>query len=243
LSPKIIKSGSFDTSKIKKFDSELSPKKIAPNDFQGTAATPKFEKNVHHADKVAIFEDAQVQAKELLTKARNDALTEADRIKKEAFKKGYQDGMSKVENEAKVYVDEAVKSFSSLINEITEYKKALIKSAEKQLVKLAVEIADKIISMRTAEDDEIVVNVTKNAIKNLIDRESLNIRMNPKDVEVMKNAKAKIMQEVDGVKKMTIIEDESIKRGGVFIETETAEVDARIDKQLDIIQKTLERKQ
>lgn len=240
MSPKIIKNGTFDTSKIQRFDSELSHKKIGATEAQGTEA-PKFEKNVHHAEKVAVFEDAQVQAKELLLNAKNDAMRESDRIKKEAFNKGYQDGMAKAENEGKIYVAEAVKSFSTLLHELTAYKNALIKGAEKQLIKLAVEVADKIIATKMAEDDEIVVGVTKKAIKNLIDRETLNIRLNPKDVEVMKREKVNLMQEVDGIKKMIIIEDETIARGGVYIETATSEVDARIDKQLDIIQKTLER--
>ena len=49
------------------------------------------------------------------------------------------------------------------------------------------------------------------------------------------------MNEVDGIKKMTLVEDGSIARGGVYIDTGSSEADARINKQLEIIAKTLER--
>jgi flagellar assembly protein FliH len=241
LSPKIIKKGKFDPSNIRKFDSELAPRKISVSESQHLKP-PKFEKNIHHAEKVAIFKDAENQAREIVENAKKTAESEAVRIKKEAFEKGYEEGMAKAAHEGKVYISDAVKSLSALIKELASFKKALLEDAEKQLAKLSVLIANKIILSKLDEDDEIIVNVAKKAIKALVDRETLTINLNPKDVEVMKREKVSLMQEIDGIKKLTIIEDESILRGGCYIETESSEVDARIDKQLGIIDKTLERK-
>ena len=241
MSPKIIKKGSFDTSQIKKFDSELAPRKITEKD-SSHIGTPKFEKNVHHAEKVMIFKDAENEAHTIVEEARKKALAEADKIKKDAFNKGYQDGLAQAVSEGKTYVSDAVGSFTNLLNELTSYKHSQMKEAEKQLLKLAVEIAHKVILRKIEEDDEIILDVTKQALNNLIDREKFTIRLNPKDVEIMKREKVRLMQEVDGIKKMTLIEDESIVRGGCYIETDSSEVDARIDKQLEIIDKTLERK-
>ena len=140
----------------------------------------------------------------------------------------------------KTYVSDVVKSFSNLTKELVSYKERLVVETEKQLLRLVVETANKIILTKIQEDDEVVSRVVRQAVKDLVDRETLTIKVNPKDFEVMKKEKMSLIQELDGIKKLTIMEDESIKRGGCYIQTETSEVDARIEKQLDIIQKTFE---
>ena len=241
MSHKIIRKGDFDLSQIRKFDTQLTPQKVTPTEPQHTKPHV-FEENEYHAKKITIFKDAECEAKEIVENARNEAIKESERIKKEAYAKGYKDGETKALNEGRTYVADAVKSVTALIKEVTNYKNNLIKEAEGQLLKLSVEIAGKIILKELDKDDEIVVAIVKKAIKNLIDRETLTIRLNPKDIEIIKKEKVNIMHEVDGIKNLTIIEDESIIRGGCYIETTSSEVDARIDKQLNIISKTLERK-
>jgi flagellar assembly protein FliH len=226
---------------MSKFDKELSPKGIGTSDSQ-RFKIPEFEKNVHHAKRVEAFKESQWDAKRIIEDAQKKAVTEAEKIKKEAFEKGYEEGKSKAATEDKTYVSDVVKSFSNLTKELISYKENLIKETEKQLLRLVVETANKIISAKIQEDDEVVLRVVKQALKDLVDRETLTIKVNPKDAEVMKKEKISLIQELDGIKKLTIMEDESIKRGGCYIQTTTSEVDARIEKQLDIIQKTFESK-
>jgi flagellar assembly protein FliH len=197
---------------------------------------------VHHAKKVAVFKNSQDEGRRIVEDARKEAEKEAESIKKNAFIKGYQEGMSKAVSEGKADISNAVNSFFCLTSKLTAYKKTLEEEAEGQLLKLAVEIANKIILTQLKEDDEIILRIVKKALKNLIDRESLTIKLHPDDIEVIKREKVKLMQEIDGIKKIIIIEDENVLRGGCYIETEYSEVDARIDKQLETIKETLERK-
>ena len=79
---------------MSKFDKELTPAGIGTDDSQ-RFKIPEFEKNVHHAKKLEAFRESQWDANRVLEDAQKKALSEAERIKKEAFEKGYEEGKSK----------------------------------------------------------------------------------------------------------------------------------------------------
>lgn len=245
MSPKIIKAEDFDLSTLLKFDRELSPKKIAGKEVQ-ELKVPSFELNVHHAEKVRVFKDTQYEVDQMIGNAKKEAASiiesaksETEKTRKEAFDRGYLDGQKKAADEGKSYVAEIVKNFSNMTVALARHKNEIIKESESELLKLVLEIVNKIIVTKLDEDDEIIVRVVKKAVNELADREQLTVKVNPRDAEVMKREKVSLIQELDGIKKLTIVEDESIKRGGCFIETSSSDVDARIDKQIDLIGKAL----
>ncbi len=179
---------------------------------------------------------AAKEAKEIIENAN----AAAEKTKAQAYDKGYSKGTEKGLADGKAYVSEIVKSFSSLMNELASYKIELLNEAEGQILKLVAEALNKIILTKLDEDDEIIVRVVREALKNLTEREVITIKVNPEDAAVMKKEKVSLVQELDGIKKLTIIEDESIQRGGCFIETVSSDVDARIDKQIGVVRKALE---
>ncbi len=54
MSPKIIKKGEFDPSKLKKFDNELDFKKLGTKESQ-ELKVPEFQMNAQHARQVAVL--------------------------------------------------------------------------------------------------------------------------------------------------------------------------------------------
>jgi flagellar biosynthesis/type III secretory pathway protein FliH len=59
----------------------------------------------------------------------------------------------------------------------------------------------------------------------------LTIRVHPADLQGLLEAKPQLLATFDGVKKLTVVEDPSVGRGGCLVETPTAEIDARLDSQ------------
>jgi len=245
LSHKIIKKGDFDTSVITEFTHEF--KNQQGQTVEETKKVPTFALNKQHAEKVKIFRDSQVNAEKIISDAKlkakevvENARIEAERLKQDSINNGYTEGKDRAKNESTQFVNAVVNNLNSIINELTLYKPTAIKEAESDIIQLVFEVVEKVILTKLDKDDEIVLRIVHDAIKNLSDRETLTIRVNREDIEVLKREKVNLIQELDGIKRLTIVEDESIKRGGCYIESATSDVDARIDKQIEAVKSSLE---
>ncbi|HYA14577.1 MAG TPA: FliH/SctL family protein, partial [Syntrophales bacterium] len=89
---------------------------------------------------------------------------------------------------------------------------------------------------------EIVYDVLKSAIKQVLDKEGMKVRLNPEDYRYILESNTDIINGFDDIRNMSIVEDNSIRRGGVIIETSSGEVDARLDQQLYEVRKAISRK-
>jgi flagellar assembly protein FliH len=115
---------------------------------------------------------------------------------------------------------------------------ALVTSAETELVKLAVGIAERVLHQQIALDGGVVVEMAKAAISRIVDRETITVRVNPADVERMREHRDELLALGD-VKTMRVIEDQRVDRGGVILETDGGSVDAKISTQLAEVRKIL----
>jgi flagellar assembly protein FliH len=76
------------------------------------------------------------------------------------------------------------------------------------------------------------------AIARIVDREQITVRVNPADIEQMREHRDELLALGD-VKTMRVIEDQRVDRGGVILETDSGSVDAKISTQLTEVRKIL----
>lgn len=110
---------------------------------------------------------------------------------------------------------------------------------EPELVRLSVSIAEKILGRELELRPESVVDLVRNSIKRLRDREHLRVSVNPRDVAQVKEAREDLIAAVDGVRKLDIVEDRRVDPGGCVIESPNGTLDARIRTQIDEISRVL----
>jgi flagellar assembly protein FliH len=111
---------------------------------------------------------------------------------------------------------------------------------EPELVRLAVTIGEKIIAQELELRPEMVVNLVRNAMRRVRDREALRVSVNPHDLEQVRAAREDLISAVDGIKKLEVIEDRRVDRGGCIIESQNGTLDARISTQMEEINRALE---
>lgn len=177
--------------------------------------------------------------------AKDSDIDEAalSRIEKVAYTRGVQAGeqagreagLAMAHKEVSSYV----KTASRLVDELKRMRQEIMGRSEEEIVKLSLAIARSVIHAEPAINRELVLSVSKAAIKKLTVRDNVKIRLNPRDAEYLSGRKPEILSSVDGVKELTIEEDSSISEGGCIVEAGLAEVDARLDKQLDEIMRGL----
>jgi len=223
---KIIRSPDKDKVKSVKLNRFFREKKHHEEDKLVSSS----EKSQFFAEKVC--DDVESKAATVL----EEALQKAEEIKEEAFKRGYDEGFNKADEEATKLID----TLKAIVSRAMEEKEEIIKGAEPETIKLAVEIAERIINEEIKVNPEVIRNVAKRAIRLTVEREQLVIRLNPLDLEVIKKYREELISSADGIKNMEIVGDQRIKRGGCVIETRAGNVDARIDSQLNQLGKGIQ---
>ena len=174
------------------------------------------------------------------------ATSEVERIKKtfakkirqaelEAYEKGLSDGIRQGRDLQKNEALDTLRAMTGIVSEVSELKKEILQNAEREILQLALAVAEKVLHLEVTTNREVIQSVLKEAIKKIVDRENMKIRVHPQDFHYMMEIKSDFLQHFDGIKNIVFEEDESVRRGGAIIETLFGEVDARLDQQYNEI--------
>jgi flagellar biosynthesis/type III secretory pathway protein FliH len=163
---------------------------------------------------------------------------EAERIQ-QAYKAGYDAGYAACKEAVLAEVTSTVKSFTSMVDDLGCQRQRLIKESEKAVVKISCEIAKRIVGKIAEIREEMVVEIVKNALNHLADKQKVTIMVNPKDYEVLKEHESEWLAAAGGTGAVRVKDDSRIKRGGCLIEGESGSVEAQLDRQVEVIGRAL----
>jgi flagellar assembly protein FliH len=201
-------------------DSEALSKKVR----QHNRHSPKEEADL-------IIEEAQLRASEIISQAES----EAESIRASAYEEGRLKAIHELEEQRSA---------------LEEYRKELESNAEAQLqkfwdeiepelLKLAVDIAEKILRKEFSEHEDYVLTTVKSALYQLRDKKQVKIRVNPSDHEFVRSHKDDLISSFDGIGSLEVIEDRRVDQGGCVIESANGNLDARITTQLEQVKRAL----
>ena len=182
-----------------------------------------------------IIKEAESKAKSIIDSATRQIPGIKENAQKEGFQIGLEDGKVSVLKES----ENILNIISQIINSLHEEIEKRYKENEKEIVKLAVAIATKIINKEISISEDIVYEVTREAIELSTEKSEMTIRINPEDYDYLKNCHDKLMDEFKSVNKISFTADRRINRGGCVIETSSGNVDARIEQQIELAENEL----
>ena len=171
------------------------------------------------------------KAKSEASKIIERALLDAKGIREEATEAGKREGRE----ETSARLEEALTTLNQAIKE----RKAIVKDAEGELLRLSLKIAEQIIRSEVSLHRDVSLNIVSEAISRVSDREQIIVRVNREDAEYLKRYKDRLAGMLDGVKSFSILEDAGVEPGGCIIETNLGFVDARISTKLKAIEEAL----
>lgn len=195
----------------------------------------------------AIRAHAKRQAESILTKAAGDA----KQIIAGATKKGFEEGKRQGMEEGRAAGEQAAREelraqlqpqFESLaaqwqeaLGRFEEQRDEMIQRARQDVVRLALEIAQRIVRNAAYGAEDAVVDQVEKAVEQLIAPTSLTVRVNPRDVAVLSDAMPALAQRFGVSGHAKIIEDEAVGVGGCIVNCGRGAIDATIEKQLERI--------
>jgi flagellar assembly protein FliH len=171
---------------------------------------------------------AMAQAAEILA----DAEARADAMVREAAARGYADGkeegLKAAEEQTKGYLER----LATLAKQAVIDREAMIRSAERELATLALEVASKVIRREVSCDPTVVLNVVEAALEKVGSTDSVKIVVHPEDAELVREKWAEMKGSVAFGPNWEVVADEWVERGGCLIETKNGTVDSRLEAQI-----------
>ena len=186
--------------------------------------------------------DAELEARRLLEGARAEAerIEEAARqhaaaAEREARERGLR--------EAREHFDEAVADalrpwrdqLADSLAEVAALRAHTAARVEQELVRLALEIARKVVHREVHLDPEIALTLVRVALSRVNSRALARVRLNPADCAFVESRLAQL----GSAGTIELVEDHTVGRGGCVVETETGDIDARIEQQFAEIERGL----
>jgi flagellar biosynthesis/type III secretory pathway protein FliH len=151
------------------------------------------------------------------------------------FTKGEQEGIERGQKQ----FEPVFRGFQQALAELERVKKEIRFQAEKETVELALAIAKTVVCHEIHTNRSVVVNVIREALKNVVDLEHVKIRINPVDLALINGKEEQLLNPAGEIEKISFEEDDAIQRGGCVIETNFGDIDARIERQLRVVEETL----
>ncbi|MCD6560256.1 MAG: hypothetical protein J7L16_00625 [Deltaproteobacteria bacterium] len=184
------------------------------------------------------FNDNRKKNHDLL---KNDEQSKQEEKDKEAiekaFKIGYSEGKKEGERYQKDKVSQALNSLHSVLSELDKIKKEIHLTAEHELITLSLAIARKILVNEISDrNNKTVLKVVEEALNRVVSHDKIKIRVNPSEIDMIKDAMPQFLHLVDNIEAVTIEEDKAISKGGCMVETNLGNIDARIESRLQVIE-------
>ncbi|HEY2383031.1 MAG TPA: FliH/SctL family protein [Terriglobia bacterium] len=154
-------------------------------------------------------------------------------VEKEAFEQGYGEGERIGKQMGEKMVETIVKRYENGIAQLAESHKQLVEEMEQQTVRLALEIARKIVQRELTMDPDLVGALASVALKRVSGHQSIALRVSRQDFGRVRVAAGNANPAV------TVKDDATLERGDFVIETGQTFLDGRVAAQIDTIGKAL----
>jgi flagellar assembly protein FliH len=183
-----------------------------------------------------IMQQARLSAEQIKQDAYQDAYQGAfEQGKTAGYEAGYRDGMAKAKEEASTLRAQAL----DILTQAEEIRKQTLAAMEQEIIDLAVEIAEKLLSAQLTLEPATVLQVAKEALHLVANRLDIIIYVSPLEFEVVESKKNELLSILPARAELRVIADQAVSPGGCRIETEHSQVNATLETRREELFKVL----
>lgn len=175
-----------------------------------------------------IIQDAKNQADAVL----NDVQIQKENIESEAYQKGFEKGTAEGFEKGNAEVNRLIDRMHKVLEAVMQRREEILQETESQIVELVILMARKVIKILSESQKNIVMANTLAALKKVKTRGKVILRVNIEDLKLTSAHIKEFIEHVENIEGITILEDSSVEKGGVIVETDFGAIDARISSQL-----------
>lgn len=167
---------------------------------------------------------------EEMEQARSDAF--------EAGREAARAAMLPVQARLEGELDRIAKNMQAALGALAEERLELVHGAADSVIRFAFEIAARIVRVELVSRPEAIVPLVREALERAASAERIVVRLSPRDHAFLREHETKL-PEAAGLPGLRLRADSSLSPGGLVVETEEGNLDARLETQLERIAEAL----
>jgi flagellar assembly protein FliH len=168
-------------------------------------------------------------------KRNSDAPKEREGIEREIYQEGFLAGQAAGREQGRAEVQPVLDQMGRSLATLAGMRSHLRNDAEKDLVKLAVAIARRVLHRELTLDPESIEGLIRVALEKLEARELCRVRVHPDQEATIRNS----LERFSNSQKVELVADPSMQCGDVLFETTHGDLNGSIEAQLQEIERGL----
>jgi len=202
-------------------------------------------------------EEAEERARRILEEARTEAArvreqtdrevierraslaVEVDQVLNDARELGYREGAIRAREEEQERARATIGLLRRMAEVLFEERERVWREQERQVVEMAVHIAEKVVHREVDIDPDTIVRLAREAIGRVTEREHLVLRIHPDDMAVIEGCVNDLHEEFRNLGQLQVEEDRHVSRGGCIVESRGGYIDATVEGQLHEVRREL----
>lgn len=167
------------------------------------------------------------------------------------FEKGYEEGKVQAQREFEVRLKEEEENLrrqfellraeelgrlSRLLTKIEEEFRDLTLNLDREIVAISKALLQRLILREMRGDEGLLLRIVREALNYIVEGTEIIIHLNPEDQKLLEGSLSNLSQS----NRIRLIADETITRGGLFIETRFGAIDATFERRLENLLSLLE---
>jgi flagellar assembly protein FliH len=161
------------------------------------------------------------------------SVADHERMEKEAYQRGFAEGKNAGKEQAAAELQPVLERLARSLAEVSALRPRIRREGEKDLVKLAIAIARRVLHRELTIDPESIEGLIKVALERLESRELCTVRVHPDQEATVRL----LLDRFTHSQKIEIIADKSLRLGDIVLETEHGSIDASVEAQLSEIER------
>lgn len=195
--------------------------------------------------KLKVAQERLVDLEGEITRLHREHAAQLAQAREEAYQQGLRDGtgageasgraIAQASMDARLHETEA--SLNHRLQSIECALEALFLDWEGRVLELSMAISRRIVGEACKEPGAVSAHAARQALRKLGSEARIRVRVHPADFTALEREKG--LWNARGNRTIELIEDETIDRGGVLVETEAGSIDARIPRMTAKVEQAL----
>ena len=182
-----------------------------------------------------LLKSAQQEAGEECRKLLEQAAKEASTIRENSRIEGYAEGRKKAEEDAAGLMEDA----RLTLEEAHRERRDIIAGAEAEIIQIALNLAEKVLNHKVEMDSGCILAVMARSLEALPAGQNVILKVNPLDEKICRESRQRLQGLLKKDVTLEIVPDEDIPLGSCRVQSEEAEVELLLQKELHILGKKL----
>jgi flagellar assembly protein FliH len=149
--------------------------------------------------------------------------------------KGTEEGYKKGQADMQAAVGKVQAGIASMLKNFEARKDEVLNRSERKSLEIIFQAVERILRREAETNRETVLPILKAAVTEVSRADTLIVKVNPADVEIVNHCKDFWLPVNAQVRELKVEEDARVERGGCLLESPSGSVDARLSTQLEKI--------